>query len=146
MQIDESSTFDEFLGKKPKKLDNPARRRVFRIILVSLTLLVGVIAVTTLLKNTNTLDILKGTGTITGTVIDEKGQPFHGNIFILGTNLSTKTDANGAFEISGVPAGDQILIVADEFIGRDFTIQVVSASRMQMGQIKFQPTAIAPAP
>ncbi len=146
MQIDESSSFDEFLGKTPKKQADPVRHRKFRIILISLTLLVGVIAIATVLKNTNALDVIKGTGTIAGSVIDENGLPFQGDIFILGTDLATKTDANGAFEISGVPSGEQSLIVADSLIGREFIVQVNGASKLQMGQIQFLPTAIAPSP
>ncbi len=109
-------------------------------------LIVSVIVVTTLLSNTNALDVIKGTGAIAGSVIDENGLPFQGDVFILGTNLSTKTDANGAFEISGVPAGEQSLIIADASTGREFPVQVNSASKLQMGQIQFQPTAIAPPP
>jgi hypothetical protein len=146
MQIDESSSFDEFLGKKQKKQADPVKQRKFRLALISLTLLVGVIAIATVLKNTNTLDVIKGTGTIVGSVIDENGSPFQGDIFILGTDLSTKTDVNGAFEISGVPSGEQSLIVADSVIGREFIVQVNGASKLQMGQIQFQPTAIAPPP
>lgn len=146
MQIDESTSFEEFLGEKTKKQADPGRQRKFRIILAVLTLIVGVIAVTTLLRNTNTLDMIKGTGAITGSVVDENGQPFQGEIFILGKNLSTKTDENGVFEISGVPSGEQSLIVADALIGHEFTVQVNSAATLQMGQIRFQSTAIAPLP
>ena len=146
MQIDESTSFDEFQGNKPKRQIDPARQRKFRIVLIALALLVGVTAIATILKSTNALDVIKGTGTITGSVVDENGQPFHGDIFILGTDLSVKTDLSGAFEISGVPAGEQSLIVADELIGREFTVRVNSPSILQMVQIRFQPTAIAPPP
>ncbi len=144
MQIDESSSFEEFQGKKPPRKYDPVKLQRFRVILIATTLIVGVMAVTALLKNTNALDVLRGTGTITGSVVDDNGVPFHGDIFILGTDLSTKTDDSGQFEISGVPAGEQTLIVADEFVGHEFTVQVPSASQLQMGQIRFQSTAVAP--
>ncbi len=144
MQIDESTSFNEFLGKKPKRPSDPKRQRKFRIILIALALIVGVIAITALLRNTNALEVIKGTGAITGVVIDENGLPFRGDIFILGTDLSAKTDENGQFEIIGVPAGEQTLIVADALVGHEFTVQVNSASQLQMGQIRFQSTAIPP--
>lgn len=144
MEIDETTSFDEFQGKKPIKKSDPAKQRKFRIILIALTIIVGLMAFTTLFKQTNALAVIKGTGVITGTVVDENGQPFQGDIFILGTDLSAKTDENGYFEISGVPAGKQNLIVADEFVGHEFKVQVNSASQLQMGEIRFLSTAIAP--
>jgi hypothetical protein len=73
--------------------------------------------------------------------VDENGQPFKGKVFILGTKLITETDASGNFELSRVPAGNRTLVVADELSGRAFEIQVATASELQMGQIRFQPTA-----
>ncbi len=145
MQLDDSPSFDQFKNGMPEKLPDPSERlRKFRILLLVITLIVALIGFSLVLKNTRTLENITATGLVRGRVVDANGQPFQGRIFILGTELATKTDANGNFELSRVPAGEQVLIVADDLIGRDFKIQVGIASELQMGEIRFEPTATAP--
>jgi hypothetical protein len=145
MQFDDSPSLDQFKNGMPEKLpDHNERAKKFRILLLVITLIVVLIGFSVVLKDTHTLENLTATGVVRGRVVDENGQPFHGNIFILGTGLAAQTDADGNFEIRRVPAGEQILIVADEFIGRDFTIQVTTASELQIGEIRFETTAMPP--
>lgn len=143
MPFDDSPSLDQFQNGMPEKLPNSDERlRKFRIMLLIMTLMVALIGFSVILKDTRTLEKITATGLVRGRVVDEKGQPFHGNIFILGTELAAKTDENGNFELSRVPAGEQILIVADDLIGRDFSIKVSAASELQMGEIRFQTTAV----
>lgn len=60
----------------------------------------------------------------------------------MGTSLETQTAADGAFLLEGVPSGDQILIIADDQIGRDFPIHVVAGKQVALGQIRFESTAV----
>jgi hypothetical protein len=76
--------------------------------------------------------------------VDVDGKPFQGRIFILGTELATQTDENGNFELGGVPDGEQVLIVADDSVGRDFDIQVATGAQLELGEIQFISTATAP--
>jgi hypothetical protein len=145
MSFDESPSLDQFQNGMPEKLPDPIERaKKFRILLLVITLIVSLIGFSVILKDTRTLENLTATGVVRGRVVDENGQPFHGRIFILGTQLITQTDANGNFALSRVPAGERILIVADELIGRDFTIQVTAASELQVGEIRFETTAMPP--
>lgn len=145
MQFDDSPSLDQFQNGMPEKAPNPnVPLKKFRILLLVLTLAVALIGFSVVLKSTGTLKNITATGLVRGRVVDENGQPFHGSIFILGTDLETQTDVNGNFELSGVPAGEQILIVADDLIGRDFTIQIATASELQMGEIRFETTAMPP--
>ena len=145
MSFDESPSLDEFQNGMPEKLpDQNKRVKKFRILLLVITLIVALIGFFVVLKDTHTLENLTATGVVRGRVVDESGQPFHGRIFILGTQLIAKTDMNGNFKLSRVPAGERVLIVADELIGRDFTIHVTAASELQMGEIRFEPTAMPP--
>jgi hypothetical protein len=48
------------------------------------------------------------------------------------------------FELSRVPSGDQVLIVADQLIGRDFPIHVITATTLELGEIRFETTAMPP--
>lgn len=142
MQLDDSPSLDQFKNGMPEKLPNPEiRRRKFRILLLILTLVIVLMGFSVVLKDTRTIENITSTGLVRGRVVDESGQPFQGRIFILGTDLIAQTDANGNFELSGVPSGEQILIVADDLIGRDFPIQITTASELQMGEIHFQTTA-----
>ena len=143
MSFDESPSLDEFQNGMPEKLPNPNERvKKFRILLLVITLIVALIGFSVVFKNTHTLENLTATGVVRGRVVDENGQPFHGRIFILGSQTLTQTDVNGNFELRRVPAGERVLIVADDLIGRDFTIQVAAASELQMGEIRFEPTAM----
>ena len=145
MKLDDSPSLNQFQNGMPEKAPDPnAPLKKFRILLLVLTFVVVLTGFSVVLKDTRILENITATGLVRGRVIDENGQPFHGSIFILGTDLETQTDINGNFELSGVPAGEQILIVADDLIGRDFTIQITTAVELQMGQIRFETTAMPP--
>jgi len=145
MSFDNSPSLDQFKDGMPEKLPDPSgRAKKFRILLLVITLIVVLIGFSVVIKDTDTLENLTATGVVRGRVVDVSGQAFHGRVFILGTQLLTQTDVNGNFELSRVPAGEQTLIVADELIGRDFTIQVSTASELQVGEIRFETTAMPP--
>ncbi|MBK6791076.1 MAG: carboxypeptidase-like regulatory domain-containing protein [Anaerolineales bacterium] len=145
MSFDQSPSFDQFQNGMPDPLPNPEiRRKKFRAVLSGIASIVALIAVFVILKNTHVIENLTATGLVRGRVTNESGQPFHGSVFILGTELAVETDENGYFELSGVPAGDQILIIADDFIGRDVVIRVNTASELQVGELRFEPTAMPP--
>ncbi|MBK8616841.1 MAG: carboxypeptidase-like regulatory domain-containing protein [Anaerolineales bacterium] len=145
MQFDESPELDQFKDGMPENTPAPdAGRKKFRVILLLTFIVVSLFGVALLLKENRTLATLTGTAVVQGRVVDEDGQPFIGEIFILGTELKTQTDANGNFELRRVPSGEQILIVADELIGRDFSIQVTTATTLEMGEIRFETTAMPP--
>ena len=147
MQFDESPNLDQFEDGMPEHKNTPdpqVRRRRFRIILLITFIIVSLIGFALVLKENNTLATLTGTAVVRGRVVDVSGLPFNGQIFILGTDLKTQTDANGNFELSRIPSGEQVLIVADKLIGRDFPIQVTTATMLEMGEIRFEPTAMPP--
>ena len=54
------------------------------------------------------------TGTIAGTVVDSTtSEPLPGvNVAVQGLSIGAATGANGQFEISGVPAGEQTVIAS----------------------------------
>jgi hypothetical protein len=145
MQFDESPELDQFKAGMPESLPDPdAGRGKFRIVLLITFIVVTLIGLALALKETNTLATLTSTAIVRGRVVDESGLPFKGDIFILGTNLKTQTDANGNFELKRAPSGKQVLIVADKLIGRDFSIQVVTGTMLEMGDIRFETTAMPP--
>jgi hypothetical protein len=145
MQFDESPNLDQFKDGMPENTPDPhVGRRRFRVVLLLTFIVVTLIGFALVLKENNTLATLTSTAIVRGRVVDESGLPFKGQIFILGTDLKTQTDANGNFELSRVPSGEQVLIVADKLIGRDFSIQVTTATTLEMGEIRFETTAMPP--
>lgn len=62
-----------------------------------------------------------GTGTVTGTVLDENGNPISGaTVYIDGhTEIETTTDSYGRYTLNGVPAGTQSVIVIKDGYKRD---------------------------
>lgn len=145
MQFDESPNLDQFKDGMPENNTTPdpqMRHRRFRIILLVTFIIVTLIGVALVFKENNTLATLTSTAIVRGRVVDISGQPFNGEIFILGTDLNTQTDANGNFELKRVPSGEQVLIIADDLIGRDFSIQITTATTLEMGEIRFEPTAM----
>jgi hypothetical protein len=145
MQFDESPDLEQFKDGMPEKPSDPdTGHRRFRIVLLATFIVVTLIGLALVLKQTHALATLTSTAIVRGRVTDESGQPFKGEIYILGTNLKAQTDANGNFELSRVPSGKQVLIVADKLIGRDFSIQVTTATTLEMGDIRFETTAMTP--
>ncbi|MFZ5819131.1 MAG: hypothetical protein ACOYYJ_04440 [Chloroflexota bacterium] len=141
MQLEQSPGFDQYKDGLPEPPPDPAiRRKRFRLLLLALLLLVLALSAINFLGSKSAA-ILTGTGAVSGTVVGQDGSPFQGEIFVLGSDLRTTTDADGRFFLDRAPAGPQLLIVADDSLGREFPVQVVSGETVDMGQIQFVPTA-----
>lgn len=141
MKLEQSPDFEQYKDGLPEPPPDPTvRRKRFRILLLALLLLVFALSALNFLDSKSAA-ILTGTGTVSGTVVGPDGEPFQGEIFVLGTDLRTTTAADGRFSLDRVPAGPRLLIVADDSLGREFPVQVVSGETVEMGQIQFVPTA-----
>lgn len=141
MQLEQSPGFDQYKDGLPEPPPDPTRRRKrFRLLLLALLLAVLVLSALNFFGSKSAA-LLLGNGAVTGVVVGQDGQPFHGQVFILGTELSSATDADGRFFLDHVPAGAQILIVADDALGREFPVEVLPGETVEMGQIQFVPTA-----
>jgi TonB-linked SusC/RagA family outer membrane protein len=85
----------------------------------------------------------QATGRITGTVRSETGQPVAGaSVLVLGTRIGTQTGVNGAYLITGVPAGRHIVVASLIGYG-DATQEVtVSAERPATADFDLRVTAV----
>ena len=137
MKLEDSPSLSEFKDGIPEHpVDPNARRKRFRIALfVSLSIVLMMAAI--LFLKSPAANILAGQGAVQGYVVDEINQPFQGHIFILGTELDIKTSSNGYFLMENVPAGEQILIAADEEFADEFPITVIAGQTVDIGQIQF---------
>jgi len=142
MALENSPSLKEFEQGIPEKLSDPStkNKRIRILILILLGLLILILAFSFAKSDAATL--LAGKGSLSGLVLDDDGQPFHGYIFILGTELETQTDAEGRFLIEKVPAGARLLIVANEFAGYEFPAFVIAGENTDLGQLKFITTAV----
>lgn len=140
MNFEQSPSLKDF--KHGLQEDQPPKKRLTLPQLVILVLLVIVIALTVVaFVRSDSQQLVRGVGSVRGSVVDEQGQPFQAEIYILGTEIFSKADSNGYFEISGIPAGKQYLIVADERVGHEFQIAVLPGEVLDVGILRFVSTA-----
>jgi hypothetical protein len=85
--------------------------------------------------------LVGATGTVSGTVVDAVYRPLQADIYVQQTNLHARSDMNGRFEIQGVPAGPQSLVVAYGGRARTFPITVVGGESVQVGPLRYLPPA-----
>lgn len=140
MNFEQTPSLKDF--KHGLQEDLPPKKRLSLPQLVILVLLVTVIGLSVIVfVRSDSLQLARGVGSIRGIVVDERGQPFQAEIYILGSEIFSRADSNGYFEISGVPAGKQYLIVADERVGHEFQIAVLPGEVLDVGTLRFVSTA-----
>jgi hypothetical protein len=138
MAFEESPDLKLYKDGLPAGLPDPSRkqRRIWAVIIglaiVSLSLMILNMA------QDGTLAILAGTGEISGIIYDDLGNPCEAEIFVFGTNLSARSDQNGYFQLKGVPAGEQVVIIAYRNSGHEHAIHVTAGQMIDMGKIHFQ--------
>lgn len=126
-------------GLKPK--DRTAIRwRLVWMMIVALFLLTAILIVN-LLKS-EPFERAMGTGTVIGIVVDEQGKPLDAEIYILRPSIQGQTDAHGAFEIRGVPAGSRALVIARQGGGIELPVQITAGSTTDLGTIPFVGTRV----
>ena len=142
MALENSPSLKEFENGIPQNLSDPSKKknRIRKTLLVLLALLVLFVGFS--FFQSNAAELLAGKGSLSGLVLDDKGQPFQGYIFILGTDLESQTDADGHFLIENVPAGARILIVANDHAGYEFPTLVEAGNTIDIGQLQFITTAL----
>ena len=142
MRSEESPSFENYsVFNQPAAVDPETKKRRLRRLIIFFLIVSLFLAAASLFQNRK-VSTLFGTGSIQGQVITANGLPFQGEIYILGTPLETQTAPDGSFVIQGVPSGEQVLIVADEQIGRDFPVQVIAGKQIDIGQVRFEATAV----
>lgn len=141
MALENSPSLDEFENGIPAKLSDPsARKKRIRsmglLLLVLLFILFGIG-----FAQSDASALLSGKGSVSGMAINAQGNPFQGNVYILGTNLESQTNPDGTFKIEGIPAGTRSLVLANEYAGYEFPVVVLAGEDVAIGQIQFMTTA-----
>ncbi|GIV65483.1 MAG: hypothetical protein AB1457_09510 [Chloroflexota bacterium] len=140
MNFEQSPSLKDFQNGLREDLPPKKRLTTHQLIILVLLLTVVALAVLVWVRSDNN-QLVRGTGSVKGYVVNDGGLPFQGEIYILGTDLAGVTDSNGFFQIDGVPAGKQCLIVADQRIGHEFQIAVLPGEVLDVGALRFVSTA-----
>ncbi|MCP4140269.1 MAG: carboxypeptidase regulatory-like domain-containing protein [Chloroflexi bacterium] len=142
MALENSPSLKEFEDGIPQNLSDPSKKknRLRKILLTLFALLVLFISFS--FFQSSAAELLAGKGSLSGLVLDDKGQPFQGDIFILGTELETKTETDGYFLLENIPAGARILIVANDHAGYEFPTLVEAGKTIDIGQLQFITTVL----
>lgn len=142
MKLEESPDIQDYQDPLLKPLPDPnLQKRRFRIVLLIFLLITLGLSFVSLLQ-TKKISTVWGTGSIRGVVLDPHGKPFMAEIYVLGTDVRSSTNPDGSFTISGIPSGERILVIADENIGNDYPVQVIAGKQIDIGEIRFIPTAV----
>jgi hypothetical protein len=135
-----SPSLDQYQQGIPPK--QRSRRKSLRTIILVLILLTVVLTLTRLTQG-NRLALLTGTGTIEGTVVDEDGKPVAAaEILVEGTTLAMRSDADGHFELGGVPVGSRLVVVGKDGSGREYPAVVTAGAETSLAQVQWGPTEV----
>lgn len=134
--MERSPSLEEYKDGMPEQLpDSSRRRRRVWGAIVALAVLALVFGVVNLVRS-DSFARLAGVGGVKGTVVDEKGQPLAAEVFVLKTGLAAETDAAGYFEIQGVPAGRQTLVVGYMARGIEVPVQIAGGETRDLGRVQ----------
>lgn len=134
--MERSPSLEEYKDGMPEQLpDSSRRRRRVWGAIVALAVLALVFGVVNLVRS-DSFARLAGVGGVKGTVVDEKGQPLAAEVFVLKTGLAAETDAAGYFEIQGVPAGRQTLVVGYMALGIEVPVQIAGGETRDLGRVQ----------
>ncbi len=134
--MERSPSLDEYKEGIPEQLPDSSKRRRrvwFAVVILAVAaLILGVVN----LARSGAFARMTGVGGIKGVVVDEKGQPLQAEVFVLKSNLSTVADASGYFEIQGVSAGHQTLVIGYLAQGIEVPVRIAGGETRDLGQIR----------
>jgi hypothetical protein len=144
MPLEDSPNVEIFKEGLSAKLPNPSgQRRQLRVVILGLLLVVLVLGVVKV-ANGPVGVVLRGTGEVQGRVSDDRGQPIAADIYILGTQRTTRCDANGTFALADVPAGKIALVANYRGQGVEQLIQLNVGTVLNIGEIRIAATTMPP--
>ena len=114
---------------RPKK-DNKRIRVLLSTVAIILVLLLGFTFVKRWLPAG-----FGGKGTVSGTAVNEAGQPIPVQVMIFGTDILVPSDTTGHFVVKNVPAGKQLIIVAYEEIAAEVEVSVKTNTENSVGTV-----------
>ena len=124
----------------PDKLpDQKKRRNLLWVLIIALIIIAAGLGAVNFLQS-NTAALISGTGSISGSVIDENGKPVAAQIYILGTKVHGQALEDGTFHLDGVPSGQQSVAIAYQGSGFEIPAQIRTGENTLLGQVQYTST------
>ena len=123
-------------AKEPKSRTGSVR--LFIGILAVVLIILGILNYT----QSHHLALVTGRGTLTGLVLNEKGDGVPAEITVFGTNIKGRADENGMFTISNVPKGNPTLTIGYEGQAVQHSFALSAGEILDIGTIRLVTTAL----
>jgi hypothetical protein len=130
--------FQDIIPEKTGELTNA--QKVARILIGFFAIAIVILSIVFFWKS-DLAAPLRGTGSVRGLAQDESGKPLDGSIYVTGTTLAAKTNPDGSFELKNIPAGKQLIVVANAGSGREYPVEITAGQASDLGTITIQSTA-----
>ena len=148
MPLDDSPSLDTVAQgyKEPPPIPpnrfelTPGRKRLYVLGLLMLLILLALFVFNG--SQINLLTATTAVGAVNGQVIDEKNQPAQAEVLVLGFSQPIKTDEQGRFSLSGVPAGQHTLVAGYQGSAREIPVTIIADQVVELGQIQLVSTAV----
>jgi hypothetical protein len=88
-------------------------------------------------SKSSSAQLLVGKGRLAGTVVDERGVPLDGEVFVIGVGHAVETAVDGSFELDSIPSGPRSLVVSQYGTAQEYSVEVVAGETQNVGQLQF---------
>lgn len=145
MSLEQSPSLDQFKDGLPEKLPDQRKRRNFRWLLIFLLAAAALALGVADFLQSDTAARMAGTGSISGKVADENGNPIAAQIYVMGTHIRGTAQSDGSFHLDDIPAGMQSIAIAYEGTGFEVPAQVRVGENTALGKLQYTST-LEPSP
>lgn len=143
MELEDSPPLEDFAqGLPPSKAKAKSARKKIRPTIIFLSAVLAILVLVSQIQSRMVL-LTNGSGTITGMVLDARGRPQVAEIIVERTKLVVQTDANGRFVVHNVPEGNQLLVVARDGVGVEYSIIAEPGDTVDIGTVQVVTTEVA---
>jgi hypothetical protein len=144
MAYEESPQLDDFKNGIPNTLPDHVKNQRRNRRTIGILIFIFVILSVINSRQFRVLSVLiSGTGSVTGTVVNEFGQPILAEIFVIGTDIEDRTGLEGNFIVDGIPSGKQSIVLAVQEGGVEYKVDVIAGSIVNLGRIQLVSTPTA---
>ncbi|MFV9504462.1 MAG: carboxypeptidase-like regulatory domain-containing protein [Oscillochloridaceae bacterium umkhey_bin13] len=142
MPLEKSPSLNDFAqGLPPEPADPERRQRMVRYMIMGLMVILVLLLVANVVQS-RAVARLSGMGNVRGQVLDRAGRPISAELIIERSELVINAGPDGRFAIQGVPAGDQLLVVAYAGVGVEYPVAVIAGSTVDVGTVQIATTAV----
>jgi Carboxypeptidase regulatory-like domain len=135
------AALEAYAQRLVRRPPDPKRRKQIRGLIASLMTLVVILSGITLWRS-QSVSVFSSQGSIIGSVVDPSGHPVAADVYIERSSVESRSDAAGHFAISGVPVGQQVVVIAHNGIGQEYPVVVTRNGMIDIGVVRVMTTAV----